>query len=1019
MEGDGATDFISDVSSGDSSSRATLGVADAEMASDGATGAAGASGTAAPAANEAARAISEADIVKIEGDTLYALSSYSGLTIIDIEDPAALTVLGNYRSTAQPFEMYIEQGTAYIMYSNYGYYEWDEELDTYVNHSTSRMQAVDVSRPSEPRLLGERLMPGEVSDSRKVGDIIYLVTYQTLGCWDCDAQPNIRISSFDVSDPSEFNPVDQAVFASEDEGWGRRSVSASTERMYVSGWAWNDDGTPETATIQVVDISDPAGDIREGTTVEVAGQIESRWQMDEYEGVLRVISQPGDWGSLNVPVLETFRIASATEVTPLASLPMVLPRPEDLQSVRFDGTRAFAVTFEQTDPLFTFDLSDPEQPVQTGELEIPGWLYHMEPRGDRLYALGFDQSVDDGALHVSIFDVSDLNQPTMLDRVNFGGDWGWFAEDQDRIHKLFNLALDEELILLPFSGSGYDEEDCTYDYGSGIQLIDARGDDLTLRGVAPQVGTARRAVLHEDVLFGISDDAVQTFDISDRDAPVLLDRLDVARNVSQLKLLGDKLLRFGQNWWTEEALLDVVELAAAEDASALGVLDLAPLPKMRQESCSDGSYYSSSYFNGEVFTHGDVAFLPRTVYESGSDGSGAWYSTERMSLVKVDLRDEQHPRVLGEIALEPNRTESSDTVYTYSYYAGILQTDSALLIGRTSTTYDRTSGENQESTFSYEIVDLRQGADAQVVTTLEVPHALSQGGWGYGIAGCMLDLAWGWYGGDSGGTVVSGDIVASHHEVPLEDETGRVRYYLDRIDLSDPANPTLMEPVNIPGRVLGYDHELGRVITLDYDAVTLEEGANDWDRCSTLGGEFHVAPELLASGSYNYETAQGTCLRYYKELSSLLVEDGVAQRISRLPIEEAASDGTPRTVDQIAVSDSRLFFQRWSHTGEYYWDVTDPEIVSLGLSSDGTLRQLGHIEPELRQQWGSLVARGNRAFLSGDSHLEVITSASDAALVSTVHELRSWGCYDGSLEVAESNAYCALGQYGVQTIPLR
>ena len=54
---------------------------------------------------------------------------------------------------------------------------------------------------------------------------------------------------------------------------------------------------------------------------------------------------------------------------------------------------------------------------QMGELEIPGWVYHMEPRGDRVYALGYDDAAEGRGMTVSIFDVSDMTTPTMLDRV--------------------------------------------------------------------------------------------------------------------------------------------------------------------------------------------------------------------------------------------------------------------------------------------------------------------------------------------------------------------------------------------------------------------------------------------------------------------------------------------------------------------------------------------------------------------------------------------------------------------------
>jgi hypothetical protein len=251
------------------------------------------------------------------------------------------------------------------------------------------------------------------------------------------------------------------------------------------------------------------------------------------------------------------------DIEPLASLEVKLPRPEVLQSVRFDGERAYAITFERTDPLFTFDLSDPAEPKQLGELEIPGWVYHMEPRGDRLYAIGFDQEASQGSLHVSLFDVSNLNKPMMLDRVAFGGDWGYFGEDQDRVHKAFRLLDEHGLIVVPFSGWDYDDRACNGSYQSGIQLVDFTRNDLKLRGVAPQIGEARRALIHRDHLFGIGDDAVQTFDIRDRDQPKPVDTLETARVISSVRVLGDKVLRFGNDWWTERAALDVTHVDAA------------------------------------------------------------------------------------------------------------------------------------------------------------------------------------------------------------------------------------------------------------------------------------------------------------------------------------------------------------------------------------------------------------------------------------------------------------------------
>ena len=46
---------------------------------------------------------------------------------------------------------------------------------------------------------------------------------------------------------------------------------------------------------------------------------------------------------------------------------MTILAGERLQSVRFDGFRGYAVTFVQTDPLFTLDLSSHSHPFFTGK----------------------------------------------------------------------------------------------------------------------------------------------------------------------------------------------------------------------------------------------------------------------------------------------------------------------------------------------------------------------------------------------------------------------------------------------------------------------------------------------------------------------------------------------------------------------------------------------------------------------------------------------------------------------------
>ena len=326
---------------------------------------------------------------------------------------------------------------------------------------TSRIVAIDVTQPAAMKEIGVFDLPGELSDSRMVGDVIYLVSYENGSCWGCGTnQPRTTVTSIAAGDPSSIRKVEQLTFDDprNSRGWFRRSIHVTTDRLYVSGMVYDGFWGVDTghSTIQVVDISDPGGHLMAGAQVPVNGQIESRWQMDEHDGVLRVVSQSGStWANGPPPVVETFTVKGAENVAPLGKLTLTLPKRENLKSVRFDGTRGFAVTFEQKDPLFTIDLADPAMPKQAGEVEMPGFLHHMEPRGDRLVALGVDNANTAGGLTVSIFDVANLAQPTLLSRANFGSQWGSLPEDQDRIHKAFRLFDEKNLIVMPFAGWAY------------------------------------------------------------------------------------------------------------------------------------------------------------------------------------------------------------------------------------------------------------------------------------------------------------------------------------------------------------------------------------------------------------------------------------------------------------------------------------------------------------------------------------------------------------------------------------
>lgn len=150
---------------------------------------------------------------------------------------------------------------------------------------------------------------------------------------------------------------------------------------------------------------------------------------------LRVVTQRDRWAAsgtspaqLTVLVDRGDGTLAVAATLPNARRPEPIGKPgEQVHGVRFVGSRAYAVTFRRTDPLFVIELADPQDPKLLGALEVPGFADRLYPLGDRLLlgvghdtveVGGFDQRV--GVL-VSLIDVSDPTRPVERARRVIGG----------------------------------------------------------------------------------------------------------------------------------------------------------------------------------------------------------------------------------------------------------------------------------------------------------------------------------------------------------------------------------------------------------------------------------------------------------------------------------------------------------------------------------------------------------------------------------------------------------------------
>ena len=163
------------------------------------------------------------------------------------------------------------------------------------------------------------------------------------------------------------------------------------------------------------DVSDPTKTVYRATGT-VPGFILNNYALSEHNGDLRVAStEEAPWmapGASRVSVLrqDGARLVQVGAVTGLGE------EGERIFGVRFMGDRGYVVTFRQTDPLYTLDLSNPTAPKVAGQLKIPGYSAYLHPIGeDRLLGVGREGN----AVKASLFDVSNLAAPTEVTKLLF------------------------------------------------------------------------------------------------------------------------------------------------------------------------------------------------------------------------------------------------------------------------------------------------------------------------------------------------------------------------------------------------------------------------------------------------------------------------------------------------------------------------------------------------------------------------------------------------------------------------
>ncbi|MBI4560173.1 MAG: beta-propeller domain-containing protein [Candidatus Hydrogenedentes bacterium] len=474
----------------------------------------------------APREVVEPDVTRRVDSLLFVLNQYRGLTLVDLNSEQIVAQLPTY---GYPRDLYVDGTRAYVLVAYAT--DYTTQGNTISFSIKSRLYVVDISQPEAAAILGTFALEGDLVDSRLVGDVLYAVGAEYQWYWIepvvGGAEPAVNkvmgnswVTSVNVADPSHIFEADQISFP----GTGN-VIQATSSAIFVAAADWY----AGDSSVTYVDISDPAGTMAVRGTVSVRGQIADRFKMDVYNGVLRVVSSA--WEDTRLVYITTVDLSNPDQLTVLAETDFERARGDALFATRFDGNRAYVVTYFMVDPLFVLDLSDPANPQVSGVLEVPGWSTHIEPQGDRLIALGVD--VTDGRrVSVSLFDVADPANPSLVDRVSFGDQWSWSSAYSDV--KAFTVL--DDVIIVPFSGwtdtfGGYER----------LQFVSYTAQDLASRGYVDVNGAVLRSFEYDGAFYGVTSEQLVTIDGANLDQPTVTGRLVLAENVTDFVELSSTL----------------------------------------------------------------------------------------------------------------------------------------------------------------------------------------------------------------------------------------------------------------------------------------------------------------------------------------------------------------------------------------------------------------------------------------------------------------------------------------------
>lgn len=454
--------------------------------------------------NQQEETVEEADVIKNDGRYLYRASDKQNgykRTVRIVDTEGGLKEVAQVGSFDSVQDMYVWKDKLVVIEPGWAVgTDTDDEVADAIwesGYSYSRIYVYDISDRANPQAYHTFTVKGSYMSSRISDGFLYFFA-------SCDTQrpekeEDLRayvpmldgepIAEDKITFPGESEAASYLVMASvdmeqPDKFADTRALVTSADRFYVSPSniyvadtqyiSYEEEGSKSDSTT-LYRYSYKDGKMRKEAKGTVKGTLRDDMAMNEYQGYLRLVTtvesqnikkiidditgQFLGYDDMDNQTTNSLYVLDV-DLTVVGKVEN-LAEDERIYSARFMGNTGYFVTFRETDPLFSVDLSNPREPKILGELKISGFSEYLHFYADNLL-LGIGMEADENTgitdcMKLSMFDISnpaDVKEQSKMELTGY--------DYSEALYNYKAVLIDTKKNIFGFSVEDYDEDKFVY-----------------------------------------------------------------------------------------------------------------------------------------------------------------------------------------------------------------------------------------------------------------------------------------------------------------------------------------------------------------------------------------------------------------------------------------------------------------------------------------------------------------------------------------------------------------------------